>query len=824
MTKAASSKKKPLIDRSKYIDNIFLALISIFIIIIPFYRGLYFRENYIPSIIFISLLYSAFLVYKLLHKDFKIADTFLDIAVMLIPVCYLISYIFGFNAKDSLDLFLLYASYFMMYRISSDITKNDEKNKNILLNLIIGSTFITAFTSILTLSGLLSLKGVVTGNRIFGLYQYTNTTASMFALGIVLTLNTLIASKDIKMKFLYQGILTTLLATLVFTLSKGGLLSLLIVLMINFMILNGKSKISFILNILISALSNFLFISKFYNNTSTQPVNIMPDYLISIIICFAFTFALHFFQKKYSKNISDKKVNIVLTTLLLFFVSIITFLFLSREPIEYRIEHLAGEEKSWKNTAFYINDIEKETDYVFEFDVKSSLENPYSYGVIIRSYNEKNEFQEIYKEFSAISDEFQNKKIKFSTLQDTDRLLFFLYNYETDSYTIYKNVVLKDSFGNAIKKYERFKYIPDAITNRFKNFDLKSISITSRSQFMKDGMKIFKDYPFVGAGGGAWKNLYRKYQSYPYNTTEVHNFYVQYAVEVGILGLAVLSIILIQLFIGFIKSIKNKSDYLLVYCAVLLLLIHSFIDFNLSLPAVAFILWILIGILNNDSNISQVNLPRKKINCISFTIFSLLLLILSSSIYYGMYLGDKASKLVNKDMEAAIPIYQKAIKFDKYNNAYRVDYAQLMNNKLKQTQDVKHYNSMMQQIDKVRKTEPHNYKYASVIINLLLSNGQLDKAVSLADDRVNDEPMVPESYIMKIDVNYEIAKFFFSNSEHAKAIPYLENILDVEAQYKNVQERLLQEIELPKKYKTDMYGLARNWIEQANRIDSIKKK
>ena len=77
---------------------------------------------------------------------------------------------------------------------------------------------------------------------------------------------------------------------------------------------------------------------------------------------------------------------------------------------------------------------------------------------------------------------------------------------------------------------------------------------------------------------------------------------------------------------------------------------------------------------------------------------------------------------------------------------------------------------------------------------------------------------------MKIDVNYEIAKFFFSNSEHAKAIPYLENILEVETQYNNAQERSLKEIKLEKKYKTDMYGLAQNWIEQANRIESIKKK
>ena len=261
--------------------------------------------------------------------------------------------------------------------------------------------------------------------------------------------------------------------------------------------------------------------------------------------------------------------------------------------------------------------------------------------MIIRSYNEKNEHEEIYREFNPIGDEFESKKINFSTLEDTDRLYFLLYNYETDSYTMYKNVVLKDLTGNIIKKQERFKYIPDAIANRFKNFSLESTSVSSRRQFMKDGIKIFKDYPLIGAGGGAWKNLYRKYQSYPYNTTEVHNFYVQYAVEVGILGLAILFMVLVQLFIGFIKTIKNKSNYLPVYLAVMLLLIHSFIDFNLSLPEVNFILWMLIGILNNDNSIKQITLPQKKTACIGFIIISIFILINSSSIYYRMKIGDK---------------------------------------------------------------------------------------------------------------------------------------------------------------------------------------
>jgi len=828
MAKATSpSKKKSTssgikrIEENKYIEYIFLALISIFIIIIPFYRGLFFRENYMPAISFVSILYLAYLVYKLLHKNHKIIDTYLDLAVLAIPICYFISFLFGVNAKDGFDAVLIYTSYFMIYRIASSLCKNDDKIKNILINIIILSTFVTAFTSILALAKIVDLKGVIVGNRLFGLYQYPNTTASILGIGIVLVINILVNIEDLKVKLIYQVVLTTLISTFIFTLSRGAFLAIAGILLLNFLLIDGQGKLKLVLNLFISFSANLIFIYKYYTEGQAEYANTMSNYILSIILALVLSYLLHILYTKYMKNISNKTINISLTAIVLIFTAILALLLSVKEPIEYKLEHVAGEEKSWKNTGFYIENIDKSQDYFLEFDVMSSLENPYSYGVIIRSYNTKGDFEEIYREFNPVGNDFVHKKVQFTTLEDSDRLLFLLYNYETDSYTIYTNIVLKDDMGNIIKKQERFKYIPDAIANRFANIKLDDNNASSRIQFTKDGIEIFKDNMLIGAGGGGWKNLYRQYQTRPYNTTEVHNFYVQYAIEVGILGLLALAVVLIQLLIGFIKCIKSKSNYLSIYLAVLLMLMHSAIDFNLSLVAVAYVLWLLIGVLNTDNNMKQVILSKRKWSYSCLILLSIVIVVFSFSISYGISTGKKAVELASGDIDGKIELFARAMKFDRFNAAYRVDYAQLMNLKLSQTKDGSYFTEMMRQIDMANKYEPYNIDYMSVIINLMLSNGLFEEAASLADINVEIAPMVPNSYVQKTQVNHEIAKYYFSTKQHSKAIPYLENMIETEKEYKEANSRAVKPIELPKDYnmRTD---LALNWIEQANRIEERK--
>jgi len=129
-----------------------------------------------------------------------------------------------------------------------------------------------------------------------------------------------------------------------------------------------------------------------------------------------------------------------------------------------------------------------------------------------------------------------------------------------------------------------------------------NINVSERIVFYQDAVKIIKDYPILGTGGGGWESLYRKYQGYGYLTSQVHNHYLQVWIETGIIGfLAYLGIWISAVFLA-VRLLRrgNPENRFLTWtllCAVLVIGIHSFADFSLSMPAIMILLWGLLGCL-----------------------------------------------------------------------------------------------------------------------------------------------------------------------------------------------------------------------------------
>jgi O-antigen ligase len=782
---------------NKNIYTILVVLLSAFMLIIPFYRGLFFRSEYLPAVAFISIVFAAYMFISLKDRTDGLI-TYMDVSVLLIPVAYLISFFFAVNAKDSFDMFILYSSYFMLYRLVSALSIRDDRYKNVFINLIIASSFILSFTSILNISGIINLHAAFEGRRLFGPYQYPNTTASVLGVGIILSLNKLINEGSIKLKAAYQAILTALLPSFISTLSRGGYLVLAVVLLLNFFLIKAKEKVKLLLGLLISFLSSALYIYKYYTLPEGAFSIILVHYLISIALSVIIVYIVYSQRKLIKLRLTDKAINLSLIALAALFAGVIVFLFSVKEPAEYRIEHSVSEEWSTKNEIIAIHEVKPDSQYTIEFDVKASMKSQYSYGIIIFNVNSANESTEILNKFESTGLEYTRKSFFFKTLKDTEMIRIYLYNCEPGSYTVYKNVVIRDSKGKLVQKMERYKYIPQAIAERLTDINLRTENVTSRLRFAKDSMKIIKDYPIIGAGGGAWRNLYKQYQSMPYNTSEVHNFYMQYGTEVGIIGLAVLIGLLILLVISMIRNIRNGSHYLYVYLAAMLLFLHSGIDFNLSLPAVAFILWMLIGIINSDKYTPLIEKAAHRYMLITALTFALAVCFSSSAMRYGMKLGAKAAMTsqAKMDVNTTIGLYKKAAALDRFNAMYRIDLAQIMNKELKETKDRKYYDGVMEQISLIRKYEPHNHQFTSVICNIYLSLGKFEEASELVDFRAQDEPLIAQSYKSKIDVNFEIVKYYAKNNTMQEAIPYLREIAEAKEQIERINAELQEPIVL----------------------------
>lgn len=797
------AKKKYASETSenKNIYTIFVIILSAFMLVIPFYKGLFFRTEYLPAIAFISIVFAAFMTIKLKDKSYKIINTYLDMPALLIPAAYLVSLFFAVNARDGFDSLLLYCSYFMLYKLVSNLSEENEKYKNIFINLIIVSTFMLSFTAMLNVAGIINLNGVIVEKRLFGLYQYANTSASVLGVGIILSLNKLIKHTDVRKIALYQMNLTALISSFIFTLSRGGYLVLAGVLLLNFLLIKAKEKLRFLLSLFISFLSSSILIFRFYSLAEERLPNILIQYMISIVVSAVIVLVIYSLMNRVKLKVSDKSINTAIIAMALIFIVIAVFLFSVKELTEYRIEHRESEEKSWVYKTVNLDELKPSTGYSFEFEVMASLESPYSYGILIRSYNNLNEHTDLLEHFESTGADFTKKSFEFATLPDTERIDIQLYNYESNSYTVYKTMAVRDFNDNVVKKIENLKYLPSSIADRLTDINLKTQNVSLRIYFMKDGLKIIRDYPIAGAGGGAWRNLYRQYQSMPYNTTEVHNFYVQYGTEVGIIGLVILAGLIVLLVISMIKAVKSDSQYLYVYIAAILLFLHSMIDFNLSLAAVGYILWMLIGIINSDKNTPLIGKYPHRYTVFAALFFALAICISSSSMRYGMKLGAQAAitSQAKMDVNKTIDLYKKAASLDRYNAIYRIDLAQILNKQLSETKDRKYYDGVMEQVSLIRKYEPYNHQYTSTICNIYLSIGKFEEVSRLADIKVQDEPLIAQSYSLKIDANFEIVKYYAENNSMQEAVPYLEKVVEAKEQLAEINSRLQEPLLLNEK-------------------------
>jgi O-antigen ligase len=125
-----------------------------------------------------------------------------------------------------------------------------------------------------------------------------------------------------------------------------------------------------------------------------------------------------------------------------------------------------------------------------------------------------------------------------------------------------------------------------------------------RLNITKDCMRMFSHRPVWGWGLGTFPTVYPSYRSFYTNlfVNEAHNDYAQLLVETGLIGFGLMLWFLVRLYrYGFPTSRRweFKWDGAVSLAALLActgLLLHSFVDFNLQIPANAAVFYMLCGL------------------------------------------------------------------------------------------------------------------------------------------------------------------------------------------------------------------------------------
>ncbi len=132
-------------------------------------------------------------------------------------------------------------------------------------------------------------------------------------------------------------------------------------------------------------------------------------------------------------------------------------------------------------------------------------------------------------------------------------------------------------------------------------------NISGRMRCWKGVINQIKNNPFTGTGPDTFTTAYSAWQipGPAVLRRYAHNDYLHFIAETGILFIPVLIYTLFCFFRSGFQKIKSRSRQkkgiaLGAMAAVFAILIHSFSDFNLNIPANAFVFTIIAGIIGRD--------------------------------------------------------------------------------------------------------------------------------------------------------------------------------------------------------------------------------
>ena len=790
-------------------------LVFLFLIIstyAPFNRGLYFRSGYIPFIGIISVIFFIYLFQKN-NKGNKIIHNYLDIGIMAFALSYIFSSIFSISSMDGLDGLLVYISLFMIYKISSYIG-SIETTKKVLSGILILPTFVVALFSMLGAADIIKLNGVFGwGDRLMGLYQYPNATASVLAAGFILILFILISEENKKFRITYFTFMTIVLLAFLETKSRGGLLILAIVWIITIVLADDKSRLYGFIYTLFSGIIGIAVYSKI-NASFISKEGFTSIFLVFMIATILLAFIIEY-GRRYLDKISMKVIRYTFLSLIALSVIFLALAFNTTAPLQIS--------KDKPQRGYEIYEVKPENKYSFEIHGQA-VSGSNNIRIKVNSIDKAR----IRKEIAAVQYKFDNNNtevLNFKTLDSTEYISIDFINGEDSSGTKITKVLMKnEDTGQLVKDIKlKYKFIPDDIAKKINEINLKTESSSERFIFIKDGLKIVKDYPIFGAGYKSWGKLYAKYQSYPYTSREAHNFYLQTAVEAGIVGFIILVTTLILALYALTKLyiIKKDSDRLYIIALggfISTLFGHALIDFDFSLYAIAMLVWTSLGILAAEAskgNILNIKMKENKAVNYIFMCISIAVIFVSATMYKGMSEGQKAAGLVNNDIKAAKQMYEKAMQFSYYNYSYLVDYNQILTREVIHTGDRVKASQIYQEYKKIEKHDGYNTKFYNLMLDFYLRFGYLDDAQGILERYIEVTPLEPKVYELKANVDYEIVSQLSSSQRSEEAAIYADRIIQIEKQYEKNLSKTIAPFALTDRTRS-IIEAAKSWKEKIN--------
>ncbi|MBW6464612.1 MAG: O-antigen ligase family protein, partial [Firmicutes bacterium] len=498
-----------------------LVIVSLILFISPFYRGLFFPQELLVANAIIFGLLIVWGLFRTINYDGRLISTPLDICLAVLLIAYLISF-FGFavHKRDALEEVLKIASYIVIYLVVTDIcrywyfsfkkdsTQDEDKESNeippglnIVLHLLFAAATIVTVASLGVAAGHWDFVGAYTSNRIASPMGYANTAAAYLMASYFLTLSLAPLARD-KIKLLYLAPAPLMLIAVILTFSRGAWLLLPFLGILMVVISPSGNRVHVFLYLLstsIPAIPAAFAADSFFRSDS--PAWAWLPIIISIIIAMILGRGSEYFISS-----NRKKRFVISGTIAAFIITGLTLLMLIplSAPLHLNLDYDESiKEQSYRQL---ISDVNPQETYLLNMDVNAAKytldtgEEPgYVWGVKIIGNNYGRRRVPLFKYEGNATKGWEQFDLNFTTGEETTWFEVILYNEYPGTSFYVRDVVLKGADQEIQLNFALNRVLPERLYNRLV---IQDRSVDLRFEFFRDSLKIIKDYPVFGTGGG----------------------------------------------------------------------------------------------------------------------------------------------------------------------------------------------------------------------------------------------------------------------------------------------------------------------------------
>jgi len=333
--------------------------------------------------------------------------------------------------------------------------------------------------------------------------------------------------------------------------------------------------------------------------------------------------------------------------------------------------------------------------------------------------------------------------------------------------------------------------LPDSISTRLENINFQQHSVLERITFYKDATKLFADYPVIGAGGGAWTALYEKYQNNPYISAQAHNFFMQYLVEVGIIGFVVFMAFILFVFYQYVRAYLKRSEeeresHFVYFILSMSILVLSLLDFNMSYVFIGILVFLGLGGMAaamDPKPMSQLKMSDSTARGIYSSISGvavIVLLIMSIRFLQANQYAYEAKEVAqtSQDFQMIKAPLEKDLSIRSTHSDSLLMLASLYQQGYEQTKDDQFYTASAQLLQRGLEAEPFNKGMVKQLISLDELKGEFDQAYALQKEYASNYVWDMAWYETLISRSFDLGYQALGQGDKAKKESYFTSGLE----------------------------------------------